>query len=422
MADLSTGMTLEDARKAIDKNSAELEAKIRQADVSSPALQKEEPEHGALFVPDVSLFSGQVYYDKEPEPYDWLLKESFAREKLGAIVGAPGTGKGTLAIQLCCCAAGGVPWLGNWYIPRPCRSLFLSAEDDEKTIHRRIRNALRCVPNNRRELAKENVYGIPLAGNVALCENTSSGIKRCTVNISDLERLLDAVKPELVVFDTLSRFFAITENDNGQMTQACGVMEEICYKHGATAILIHHAGKGIGADLVADKNALAVGLSQFASRGATALTGAVRWMFNAVSLKKEFAAEIIGEEAEDYSSGHYLAVKVSKKNNGQPEDEIYLERGEGGILSQVTPAKKMSMEDTERGYIDRLAVEIARREMAGEPPLLKSTGAKLALKLGEKKAKEVTDRAIFEGRIVSVKKKSGNGEYLALPKQEGKNQ
>ena len=417
-------MTLEEARKRLEERRAQgMEAMRQDAETSggtslSAGQEKELPEeHGALYVPDVSQFTGREYFATEPEPYDWLLTDSFARGQLGAFIGPPGAGKGTLSIQLCVAAAAGVSWfgLGSWHIPRPCKALFVSAEDDQKTIHRRIRYALQRLPEKIRERALDNIVGVPVCGNVSLCENTAAGFHKNNVNVGDLDALLSTVKPELLVLDTLSRFFAIPENANDLMTQACGVLEEVCRKRGVTPIVIHHAGKGHGSDLVSNDGELATALSQHAARGATALAGAVRWMFNVAPLQKDFAATIFGENATDYTSGHYLAVKVSKKNIGAPESEKYLERGDDGICSLVEPKKKLSLEEQEKGYLERLIEEVARRAEKGEPPLCKSNGASFALNVGRPKGDKITARAIYEGKLVAVKKGKGNGVVLALP-------
>ena len=47
--------------------------------------------------------------------------------------------------------------------------VYLSAEDDALTIHRRVHHALEQLPEDLREQAAANFYGIPVHGGVNLC-------------------------------------------------------------------------------------------------------------------------------------------------------------------------------------------------------------------------------------------------------------
>jgi hypothetical protein len=79
-------------------------------------------------------------------------------------------------------------------------------------------------------------------------------------------------------------------------------------------------------------------MSQDAARGASGLTNGARWQCNLFGLPDETAKKYLG--VKDAAPGQYLALRVSKKNYGKPEQVHFLERGHAGTLRPVEPIIK----------------------------------------------------------------------------------
>lgn len=361
---------------------------------------------------DVTRFTGQRYFSEYPPPFDWLLKGSLRRRSLGAIIGAPGSGKSTVAIQLAVAVAAGLPWLGTWEPITAGCVLYLSAEDDEAVLHRRVHHALKALPEHAQGQAAQNVYAVPVCGDVALCRGMGGNIAE-TSALADLRALVGKCRPELLILDTLARFLLIPENDNPAMTAACALLERICRDFGCTILLLHHTSKTSGA-LASDELALMGALEQTASRGASALAGCVRWQMNLAPLGAKFAHKIIGDEALGRADGAFLSLRVSKKNCGVPEPKYFLGRCEHGLLRRVEPVAQGREAQSVEADAKALAAEVKRRAEEGLEPLTPSQGGRDIFDWGFPRNRKAVLLALDSGLLKRAKKERGNGEILVV--------
>lgn len=361
---------------------------------------------------DISRFTGERYFSEYPPAFDWLLKGSLRRCALGAIIGAPGSGKSTVAIQLAVAVAAGLPWLGIWEPVKDACVMYLSAEDDQTVLHRRVHHALTALPEHAQAQAARNVYAVPVCGDVALCRGMGGDVVE-TSTLADLRALLGKCRPELLILDTLARFLPIPENDNPAMTAACALLEGICRDFGCTVILLHHTAK-ISGTLASDELALKGALEQTASRGASALAGCVRWQMNLAPLDAKFAQKVIGDEALGRADGAFLSLRVSKKNCGAPEPKYFLTRCEHGLLRRVEPISLVQEKQSVEADAQALAAEVKRRAEEGLEPLTPSTGGRLAFDWGSSRNQKAVLFALDSGLLKRAKKDRGNGEILVL--------
>lgn len=362
---------------------------------------------------DISNFSGERYFSEYPPPFDWLLKGSLRAQALGAMIGAPGSGKSTAAAQLVVAVAAGLPWLGAWEPATPGRAMYLTAEDDDAVLHRRIHHALKTLPEAFQEQAARNVYAVPVSGTVALCRGVGGDVVK-TAALADLRGHLEKLRPALLVLDTFSRFIAVQENDNPTMTAACGILEELCRDFGCSIILLHHTAKTTGA-LAADDMTLKSALEQTASRGASALAGCVRWQLNLAPLTAKYAVKIIGDDARGRPDGAFLALRVSKKNAGVPEPKYFLERCEHGLLRRVEPEAQEREAQSVEADAEALAAEVRRRAEEGRMPLAASKGYVAFDKWGAERYARAKFHAVDAGTIQEVKKTGGKG-FILMPR------
>ena len=351
--------------------------------------------------------SGLRYLASEPEPPKWVLRGSLLMLCLAIICAPPGTGKGFLAMQLGACLAAGKRFFKIWEIERPLNVLYISGEESSRTVWVRARGALEGLSAEDREEAAGRFWAFSVSGCVHLVEPDGHGGLRPTESYWDLDRLIDEIGPDIVIMDTFARLIPTPENDNTSVTMACGLLEELIVKHGCGIIVLHHSNKAGGA-LVRSKDELYTALSQSALRGASALPACARWVLNMAPLSDDYAQKAIGEKAKERPSGTFVAIRVSKKNEGAGEPIHYLEHGEGGFFEQVEAAGP----DSEQSDATRLAEEVERREAAGEPPLSEKSGGEEVFKWGWTRSKNAAERAVQMGLLMIEKKSVGKGNFL----------
>ena len=397
--------TQEEIRAAVEARAAEIEGTAE----TGTAPQPRRP----LQV-DLSQFSGIRYLREYPPAFDWLLDKSFRLNYLGAIVGPPGAGKGSLAIQLCVAVASGTSLVDAWHTAAPEPVVYLSAEDDALTIHRRVHHALEQLPEDLREQAAANFYGIPVHGGVNLCR-AIGGTVESTANYEDLRNILDAIRPRLLVLDTLARFSGVDENDNPAMTAFGGLLEGLIDAYGCNIILLHHSNKTSG-DLIEDPKELAKALTQTAMRGASALAGCIRWGMLVAPLGAALAQKRIGESATGKYDGAFLAVRVGKKNSGGPEPRYYLGRNEHGLLYRVDPDVRQEENDV-IWDAHQLAEEVERRQRAGEKPLSVSRGGQEAFGWGVSRSRKAREKAVELGLLIEMDRPGRKAKHLYPPAQ-----
>ncbi|WP_310600051.1 AAA family ATPase [Desulfobulbus sp.] len=366
------------------------------------------PERRPLQV-DPEFFSSTAYLNYFPPSYEWLLGKSLRRGCLGVIAGPPGAGKGTLAIQFAVAVAGGLPFLDTWPVPSPGPVLYLSAEDDALVIHRRAHHALMQLPENIRSTAAASFYGVAVHGQVHLCTGGRGTAVTPTPHLADLRTLLEKVRPSLLILDTLARFAGIEENDNPAMTGFCGHLEDIIADLDCNIILLHHSNKTAG-DCVESPDELAKALTQTAMRGASALSGCIRWGLLMAPLGASLAVKLIGDEARGRADGSFVAVRVGKKNAGAPEPRYYLARGEQGLLYRVEAAGQEKAEGDIIADAHNLAEEVRRREADGEKRMSVSRCGQDAFSWGISRTRKTVERGLALELFFKVK--SGKREHL----------
>jgi regulatory protein RepA len=249
------------------------------------------------------------YYSQTPPPFDFILP-AFLLGTVGLMIGPGGSGKSMLALQLAHSVATGQSGLGIECGPTPARVVILNGEDPAQVIHHRAHAIGTRLSASERIEADENLKIYECVGSIKNIfdeEFLQATIKKCT----------DA---RLVIIDTLRRFHAGEENDNGQMSALIGRLEMIAKQTGAAVLAIHHVGKQSN-----DPKAPAQ-----SGRGASALTDNSRFVGSVRKMTAEEGKTLGVAEADVHK---YLGYEVSKQNYSAQPVPIWLRRGEGGVLS-----------------------------------------------------------------------------------------
>lgn len=194
-----------------------------------------------------------------------------------------------MALQLAGHVASGEKWHGLT-VRRPGAVAVIVGEEDRDECHRRIREAWKSLPDDKRRLAARNVVVLPLAGtgnNRLIDEEAAWGgasegrSARAAELFGFLER---AIKDRgeaaehvgegwkdgwaLVVFDPFSRFAGMeAETNNAAATRTMEEIERFTTLPGSPAVLVtHHTRKGS-----ADSDPVDT------IRGSSAIKDAARW-------------------------------------------------------------------------------------------------------------------------------------------------
>ena len=115
-----------------------------------------------------------------------------------------GMGKSLIALQLCCATALGRKWLNREV--EPGRALFISAEDDQDELHRRLADIAQAEGIDLRELDALTLRS--LAGEDALLAlEVKGGALKATSLFNEIEKHVTEIEPRIVVLDTLADLF-----------------------------------------------------------------------------------------------------------------------------------------------------------------------------------------------------------------------
>lgn len=362
-------------------------------------------------------------------PISWILNGSLPDRCVGAVVGSPGVGKSQLLLQLSAAVAtGSGDFLADEWVPLAGKVLCCCAEDDARVVQRRLKAVMNAwfadgnIGLSRSEIEsrlRENLIIRPATGeDLRLVGKGSDGAESTEI----FDKLFQAAREikdlRLIILDPKSRFFGGDENDQALNTFFVANLEKIAIKTGCSVLVCHHTVKNSGT--VQGKFSINAALDQDAARGASALTGAVRWQLNVAALPENLAKQKFGKDAR---RGQYIAARISKKNYGAPEDTFYLERREHGVLHGAVPTHNR---DVGHGALVAKVVETVEAlteqdRFMTEREFSRAFGAKWKpenASATQNGIRAAISLAVAEGKLRKLATKNGSGrpvEYLMVP-------
>lgn len=186
----------------------------------------------------------------------WLIQDVLPTDpygQAGMLVGAPGIGKSFIAIDWACCVASGTYWQGH-RVREPKVVVYLYGEG-QSGVYARILAWLK-----HHQLEPEALRNLCL-----FCETADLDDRDSDLALQGTMQR-EGVHPDLVIIDTLNRYFAGEENSSRDarsfVNNFVTLMEK---KFGATVVTIHHTPKGDGREMEA--------------RGSSAFKGAMDFEF-----------------------------------------------------------------------------------------------------------------------------------------------
>jgi hypothetical protein len=269
----------------------------------------------------------------EPPPVKWLVEGILPLGVCALLASPPNVGKSFLAIDLAAKVAGRPdyecpPTAFGGVVAAHGRAVYVSAEDDEPEMHRRLHSL--CGGGMPERL---HVLSLPDVGHFGIIEPDPATKEfhatRAWLDLADEIRALPDVK--LVVLDTLQ---ALTSGDTN-MTQATQpLMNEataLARATGACVLLIHHVAKGSTREIRSALDAME------AIRGSGAIAGSARaayvlWPPNDGGRN---VCEALGVE---FKEGRVAFGLVAKAYGDARRDRSVFVRDERGILRDKSQA------------------------------------------------------------------------------------
>jgi len=171
-------------------------------------------------------------------PREWLVEGLVPGSTVTTISGDGGVGKSLLALQLAISTSLGLPWAGRAIETVP--AIFLTAEDDEGEVLRRIVDIAALIDRDPREMGGLEV--LSLAGHDAIMSAWSrlSNTMAPTPLFEQVERRIVDTGAKLVVLDTLADLHSGQENDRAHARQVIGQFRGLAIRNSCAVVLLAH--------------------------------------------------------------------------------------------------------------------------------------------------------------------------------------
>lgn len=256
------------------------------------------------------FFPASDYYGKEVPPRSWVASGLIPGKTVTILGGDGGTGKSLVALQLAVSMASGRTWLGREIATGPV--IYISAEDDEDELHRRLADIARAEDLGLDELDQLTVRS--LAGEDALIAATDArtGVMHSSPLYDEIDKEATRCEPVMIVLDTLADLFPGNENDRAQARQFIGLLRGIAIKHDCAILLLAHPSlTGLN--------------SGSGSSGSTAWNNSVR--------SRIYFSRVIDDGYEADPDARILATK--KANYGRVGEEIGVKWRDGVFVADA---------------------------------------------------------------------------------------
>jgi len=179
-----------------------------------------------------------------PAPRDWHMEGWIPGRTVTLLSGDGGVGKSTLALQLAVSTAAARPWLGS--TPKPGPVIYVSAEDDQDELHRRLDEICTGHGIGLDSLADLHLWDLTNDDATMAVEGRDGGIEP-TDRWATLVGLAGELNPVLIILDSLADIYGGNENIRPQVRQFVALLRRLAIKEGlAVLVLAHPSNHGIG--------------------------------------------------------------------------------------------------------------------------------------------------------------------------------
>jgi hypothetical protein len=193
--------------------------------------------------PSVSAYVSLHDVHTNPPPRRVFVWDGWLAAGTLTLLGAAGgTGKTNLAQHLAIACARGLDFLGLPTLRGAVLAWF--CEDDAPELRRRQSGMVTHLGLSAEEAAEGVYFASRVGMNNALLVADGSGILRPTEAFKALRAEALRLRPVAIVLDTVAHLFTGNENDRGEVTQFCNLLQGLALETGAAVLLLAHPGKG----------------------------------------------------------------------------------------------------------------------------------------------------------------------------------
>lgn len=178
----------------------------------------------------------------------WILPGFIPENEVTLFTGPGGAGKSLFAQQLATCIAARRPFLGMETVEYPDDDTnaiaYITAEDDERELHRRQRAIMAAIGANRADLG-DRLYLSSLRGRIGneLATFNHEGEIEKTRTFELLGETIEESGAMVVILDNVAHLFCGNENDRGQATKFVNLLYSLVRRWGITVVLLGHPNK-----------------------------------------------------------------------------------------------------------------------------------------------------------------------------------
>lgn len=197
-----------------------------------PDEDEDQPDAAPLFK-SASAFAGVPV-----PPREWHVQDLIPHKNVTLLSGDGGVGKSLLALQLAVAAAADSQWIGH-DVKRPGPVFYLSAEDDDDELHRRLADIAKSQGLDFADLGNLHIRSTVGEESLLATFNRKTGK---IVHTDLFRRLADALtkKPALLVLDTLANLHTGEEVSRTVAQQFINAMRALAIEHECAVLLLMH--------------------------------------------------------------------------------------------------------------------------------------------------------------------------------------
>lgn len=235
------------------------------------------------------------------------------RKTVGALVAPGATGKSIFGLEIAAYIATGHDFFGLG--DRECgRALVFSAEDPGEILRLRVHDIAQAIAEDKRAA---------LIGNLDVIEVAARDPRDLLDGGKTTEAMCEAAAGfDLVLVDTISRFHTGEESTRGDAARVMRELECVAETTGAAVVFLGHTSKFAAMNGQID--------AQQAARGSSVWVDEARWVgFLSTCTKEEAATLGLSEDMRK----RYVRHGLSKTNYIEPRLDVWLRRGDGGVLT-----------------------------------------------------------------------------------------